>query len=335
MAFTLLLFILHCCTTMRRSYIIYHIFIVVFFAGCKKDLLHLQKVQQLNSNTTTRLNHIRFINNNICIAAGGGEFLQSEIVRSTDGGYTWTAYSDSAAPKEMFGMGVSANGNIYLSGVDGDVLHSKDSGKTWQFGRINDWNVYFGGYFPTPDTGIFVSSVLQRQCTITRVDSNFNILDEKTFLFGLNNIYMTSPTTGYIIGYGTVMKTTNTGNTWNFQDVMNDNFTSMDIHGDEIWMCGYNGGIYHTTNGGNNWSRLRNGNDITLPRYYLMDILFTDEQNGWAVCDNGKVIRSDDGGQHWEEYEQFTTSALRSIALCPNGDLLVAGDNGVIYRITP
>ena len=320
---------------MRRPHLVYFIIAIFFLAGCKKDLLHWQKVQQLTSNTTMRLNHIQFMGDNTCIIAGGIEFDQSVILRSVDGGYTWSSYSDTDAKKEMFGMGLSPNGIIYLSGVDGDVLHSKDSGKTWQFNRINNWDVYYGGYFPSPDTGIFVSTVLQRQCTIARVDSNFNFIDQQTFLFGLNNIYMTSARTGYIIGYGTVMKTTNTGTTWNFQNVDNDNFTAMDIHGDEIWMCGFNGGIYHTTNGGNNWQRLRNGNDVTLPRYYLWDIVFKDEQNGWAVCDNGKVIHTDDGGQHWEEYDQFTTNALRSIAVCPNGDLLAAGDNGSIFRIIP
>jgi photosystem II stability/assembly factor-like uncharacterized protein len=308
---------------------------ILFAFSCKKDLLYWQKVQQLNSNTTTTLNHISFINNNICIAAGGVSYTQSEIVRSVDGGYTWSAISDSDAPKEMFGMNTSPDGSIYLCGVDGDVLHSKDSGKTWQFKRVENWLVNFACSFPSPNIGILVNSVLQRGSTITRVDSNYNIIDQQTFTFGLNNIYMVTPSAGYVIGYGTVMNTTDSGKIWNFQNVEGDNFEAMDIHGEEIWMCGYMGSIYHTSDGGKTWQRLRNGNDITLPRYYLMDILFTDEQNGWAVCDNGKVIHSDDGGQHWEEYNQFTTSSLRSIALCPNGDLLVAGDNGGIYRITP
>ena len=320
---------------MRRSRLLFFVLMTTLFANCKKDLLYWQKVVQLNSNTTLRLNNIKFIGNDICIAAGGNTFYQSEILRSTDGGYTWTSFSDSTVPKEMYGMGLSDNGDIYLSGIDGDVLHSSDYGQTWQFNRINNWYVYVGGMFASPDTGIFVSTVLQRQCTITRVDSAFNILDQQTFNFGLNNIYMVGPSMGYIIGYGTVMVTTNTGKTWNYQNVDGDNFTAMDIHGNEIWMCGYMGSIYHTTDGGNSWQRQRNGNDVTLPRYYLMSILFTDEQNGWAVCDNGKMIHSDDGGQHWEEYKQFTTSSLRSIALCPNGDLLVVGDNGNIFRITP
>ncbi len=309
--------------------------IILLASSCKKDILHWQQVQKLNSNATCQLNRIRFVGNNTCIAAGGVKFDQSVVLRSTDGGYTWAASSYPAAPKGMYGMAVSPNGNIFLCGVDGDVLHSSDMGESWQFNRVNDWLYYVGIAFPSKDTGILVNTILQRQCTITRIDSAFNIIDEQTYLFGLNDIYMVSPTTGYVIGYGTVMKTTNTGATWSFQDVENDNFMAMDIHGDEIWMCGYNGGVYHTTDGGSHWGRLRNGNDITLPRYNVLSILFKDELNGWAVCDDGKMIHSDDGGNHWEEYNRFTTNALRSIALCPNGDLLVAGDNGSLYRVTP
>jgi photosystem II stability/assembly factor-like uncharacterized protein len=308
--------------------------ILTFTFSCRKDVLQWQKVQQLNSNTTCRLNNVRFIGDNICIAAGGIIYSQAEILMSADGGYTWSAYSSPDAPKEMYGMGVSPNGNIYLSGVDGDILQSKDSGKTWQFHRINNWLEYFGGGFAAPNLGIFVSSVLQRQGTITRVDSSFKIIDEKTFLFGINNIYMVSPSTGYLIGYGAVMKTIDGGDNWAFQDVQGDNFTAMDIHGDEIWMCGSNGGIYHTFDGGGHWKNFRNGNDISLPRYYLRSIIFKDEQNGWAVGDQGQMIYSRDGGQHWSEYERFTSNSLRGIAACPNGDLLVVGDNGALFRMT-
>ncbi len=303
--------------------------------SCKKDLLQLQKVQQLTSNTTTPINNIRFIGADICIAAAGVKYQQSVVLRSADGGYTWNSTSYPAAPKAMYGMCISPSSTMYLCGIDGDVLYSKDSGKSWQFSRVNDWLYYISMSFPTKDTGILVNTILQRQSTITRIDSGFNIIDEQTFLFGLNNIYMVNATTGYVIGYGTVMKTIDRGTTWLVQDVANDNFMSMDIHGNEIWMCGYAGSVYHTTDGGVHWQRQRNGNDLTLPRYDLLDIKFKDEQNGWAVCDDGKMLHSDDGGNHWEEYDRFTTSALRSIAICPNNDLLVAGDNGSIFRITP
>ena len=319
---------------MGRLCFIFLLLVSFFFAGCKKDLLHFQRVQQLTSHTTARLNNVRFISDSVCIAAGGVTFDQSVMLRSVDGGYTWQATSSSDAPKEMYGMGMSPNGDIYLSGVDGDVLRSADSGRSWHFHRINNWLVYKGGYFPTPDTGIFISSVLQRQCTITRVDPTFRIIDEQTFLFSLNGIQMTSADIGYIYGYGTVMKTTNRGDTWAFQDVQGDNFTAMDAHGAELWICGSNGSVCHTYDGGSSWQTLRDGNDLALKRYMLRSILFRDSQHGWACGEDGVMLFSDDGGHHWMEYDRFTTNTLRSIALCPNGDLLVVGDGGVVYRIS-
>jgi len=317
---------------LKRSYLIF-IVAVLFIVSCKKDLLHWQKVQQLNSNTSATINHLRFLNDSVCIAAGGVAWAKSVILRSSDGGFSWSSTSDSLAPKELFGMGVSSNNTIYLCGLDGDVLHSNNQGQTWQFGRIGDWLEYYCGNFISPDTGIFISGIQQRQSSITRVDSNFNTIDKKTYLFGLNNFYNSGPIKCYAIGYGTVLFSGDQGNTWNYQDVEGDNFQTMDIHGEEIWMCGYNGSVYHTLDGGNNWNRVRNGNDLTIPHYPLLDIAFKDSQNGWAVCDNGKIIHTDDAGAHWEEYEQFTTGALRTLAICPNGDLLTAGDNGNIFRL--
>jgi photosystem II stability/assembly factor-like uncharacterized protein len=306
---------------------------ILLVASCKKDMLQWQQVAQLNSNTTTRLNNIQFISDSICIAGGGETFYQSTVLRSTDGGFTWSAFSHPDAPKEMYGMNV-ADGRIYLSGIDGDVLQSFDSGKSWQFNRVGNWMVQVGGTFSVLDTGIFASTILQRDCAIIRLYGSYGIIDQQTFQFGLNKIYMVSARTGYVIGYGAVMKTTDLGATWVFQDVKGDNFTAMDIHGSEIWMCGAAGGIYHTIDGGKVWERLRNGNDISLPRYYLRSIVFKDSNNGWAVGDDGKMIYTNDGGKNWAEYKRFTEHALRSITLCPNGDLLVCGDGGALYRIS-
>jgi photosystem II stability/assembly factor-like uncharacterized protein len=214
---------------------------------------------------------VKFINNNICVINGGVQWSRSEALRSIDGGYTWVDDSFSVTI-ETYGMGVSPNGNIYLSTYYGNVIYSKDLGTTWQHGTIGDYLPYVGGFFVTPDTGIFVNTILERRSGITRVDSNFNIIDSQIFVFGLNNIYMTNASIGYVVGYGTVMKTTDRGNNWKVQKVQGDNFEAMDVHGDEIWMCGYMGSIYHTTDGGENWERLRNGNDTAkiLPDGYCV-----------------------------------------------------------------
>lgn len=316
---------------MNRSLIF--CWVLLLLAGCKKDQLGIDNVYSLTSNTTDRLNKVRFITDKECFITGGELYTSTTVLHSSDGGYTWTMGSYPVPGKGLYGFAISPTGAMYACGTDGVVLHSEDTGRNWRLGRILDWKYYIAAAFPTADTGVFVSTVLQRESAIVQVDTAFNIISQDTFQLGLNNLYMVSPSTGYAIGYGAVLKTTDHRHSWHYQDVHGDNFTAMSIRSDEVWMCGANGGVYHTTDAGANWECLRNGNSLAIPRYMLRDILFIDQANGWAVGDDGLVIYTRDGGHNWMEYERFTDNALRSMARCPNGDILIVGDVGSIYRI--
>lgn len=113
-----------------------------------------------------------------------------------------------------------------------------------------------------------------------------------------------------------------------------DNFRDICVIGEEIWLCGDAGSIFHTYDGGRNWQRYRNGNDITLPHYHLTSIVFADRLNGWATGEQGLLLKTEDGGQHWMEYKPFTGNALRHLSIMRDGSLLVVGDGGGVYRVS-
>jgi photosystem II stability/assembly factor-like uncharacterized protein len=132
------------------------------------------------------------------------------------------------------------------------------------------------------------------------------------------------------------MKTTDAGLHWEHQSVIGDNFNSISaLDSNRIFVSGLSGYIIKTSNGGKTWKRLRNGGNLTLPKYQLWDLLFLNEQKGYAVGEKGLVIYTDDGGEHWMEFDKFTTDNLRFISLCPDGKLLVGGENGSLFRLKP
>ncbi|MBA3829085.1 MAG: hypothetical protein H0X33_09130 [Taibaiella sp.] len=316
--------------------ITYTIILCLLLTGCKKDLLHWQKVSEINSFTASRLNHIKFINDSVCIIGGGEKFSRAEVLRSVDRGYTWELDSFPVAGKGLYGLGTTNDGRIYLSGINGEVVYSLNYGKTWQIRQVNPSIYYVGISFPDKNKGLLISTNVQTDGSISVTDSNLNVLKSTAYPFGLNNIIMANTSIGYISGYGGVLKTIDEGQTWSYlTPVGNDNYTGMQVlNENEVWICGYGGSILHTSDGGVSWQRLRNGNDITLASYHLYDIVFKDNLNGWAVGENGKVIHTDDGGHHWMEYDHFTDNALLSIAICPNGDLLTCGENGALFRLS-
>jgi photosystem II stability/assembly factor-like uncharacterized protein len=306
----------------------------IFFSSCKKDLLQFQSIQQLNSHTTVdRFNKILFVNNTVGFVVGGQRFYNATILMTTDGGYTWNYNSFPNAGKGLYGITQMPAGGVYVCGFDGKLLHTNNLGSTWSFNQMQ-YMVYTGLAFPTPQQGILVGGTSFNYGYITYIDSVGNFIRWDSLNYQLNCIKMANSSTGYICAYGTMLKTTNGGQAWNALNISGEDFTGIDITGNDIWVCGYNGSVYHSGNAGNSWQKERNGNDITIAHYRLLDIVFKDAQNGWAAGEDGVVIRTYDGGQHWSQYSQFTASTLHSIAICPNGDLLVAGDNGALYRLT-
>ena len=310
--------------------------LLVSLVSCRKDLLHWQSVQKLETHTTTdRLNKILFINDSVGFVIGGQRFYNSTILTTKDGGQTWAYRSIKDASKGLYGITQSPAGAIYTIGFDGKLLRSTDGGDNWEFYQL--W------YLPYKDLaffnnfrGIGIGGVSFKLGCRTQLFSDGNYSPWDSTDYELNDIEMIDGKTGYISGHGVVLKTTDSGISWKIQEIKNDNFTAIHAYGpNEAWTCGYSGSIFHTSDGGNNWQKMRNGNDLTIPRYNLLNILFTDQLHGYAIGENGLLIYTDDGGHHWMEFDRFTGNALRCIVAMKDGNLLICGDNGALYKVFP
>jgi photosystem II stability/assembly factor-like uncharacterized protein len=68
------------------------------------------------------------------------------------------------------------------------------------------------------------------------------------------------------------------------------------------WVCGYDGDVFQTVNGGTTWMR-RAGDMITDGAYYFHAVSFADLQNGWIAGSSwdttSPILHSTDGGLTW------------------------------------
>lgn len=302
--------------------------------SCKKDLLQWAKVERIEVGTNDRLNDVFFISSNIGYAVGGDRFYKATILRTTDWGKSWKNDDFPQAGKGLYGINTSPTGKLYAVGFDGKMMSSIDKGDNWQFTQLDIWKEYKDiGYF-TPNNGLLIGGISYNSGFIMQVDANGKILHWDSLGYELNDIAIASSSTAYIAGYGVIQKTNDGGKTWRIQNPVDDNFTALHLRNEqELWACGVGGSIFHTSDGGNNWYRQRNGNDITKPKYELHDIYFVDGQRGWAVGERGVVIYSEDGGNNWSLFDKFTEETLRSITMAGDGTLVAVGDKGSIYRL--
>lgn len=308
---------------------------MLLLSACRKDRLSDFRVSRLESHTTHQLNRLFFANDTLCFAAGGLRYHNATILRSTDGGFQWQAIDIPEAGKILNDICQSPDGTLFACGIDGRLVHSDDAGVSWSFHQISDWKTYKTLAFPAADSGVLMGGISFYNGLRARFDQWGQASRSDSLPYEINRLRFVAATTGFAGGYGVVLKTTDGGKSWEeLPGIKKDNFTGLfALNDQEIWLCGYNGGIFNTKDGGQTWTCLRNGNDPTLKKYRLYDIVMRNSLQGYAAGEDGAVLYTDDGGRHWMELQPFTKTHLRGIVLCPNSDLLICGENGELWRI--
>jgi photosystem II stability/assembly factor-like uncharacterized protein len=69
------------------------------------------------------------------------------------------------------------------------------------------------------------------------------------------------------------------------------------------WICGNNGVIYNTNNGGIDWLEQISGESSILKK-----IRFADSYNGWIISEEGTVLKTTNGGLYW--VRQFAVDSI-------------------------
>lgn len=114
-----------------------------------------------------------------------------------------------------------------------------------------------------------------------------NLFNAKDFFFHGN--------TGIIVGsHGYVLKSDDKGNTWNqISTGFNNSYHTAKIINSNIIILSSDNSITKTTDGGSTWE------NYSIPNVSVIKTFFTSELIGHAVCKNGIILKTIDGGQNW------------------------------------
>jgi len=318
------------------SYLFFIAIVTISCFSCRKDLLKPKLVQRLEtfSSKEDRLNKILFINDSVGFAVGGQRFFNGLILKTEDGGEHWQPIYLPDNGNGIYGITNSPFNELFTIGFSGKMMRSDNEGKDWTMVQTR-YEEYKDLFFSTPQWGAAIGGISFQTGYIMYLNAGGEVYRRDSLANELNDIEMKNAKEGYICGYGVVYKTDDSMKTWTLLDVKNDNFTSVQLIENQVWICGYNGSIFYSGDDGAHWQRKRNGNDLTKPRYRLLDIYFTDADHGYACGENGLLIYTDDRGEHWMEYERFTHVHLRNIAHRKDGTLFICGDEGSLFKLQP
>lgn len=164
-----------------------------------------------------------------------------------------------------------------------------------------------------------------------RMKSDWKLIDSPT-MNSINSIYMINNSAGFSIGdEGTILATTDGGESWNVvtEDSLNFNFYDIEfISENRGFIAGENGAFFSTEDGGKSWRQ------INLPSASgFFDIHFLeDKTNGFVIGSNGTILKTFDSGKNWERMSSPVNHLLYGINFIHPQTGYIVGWRGTILK---
>lgn len=233
---------------------------------------------------------------------GVGATNQADIVRTSNGGNTWTGtnnFGNQHIAVSFFG----AQNGVWV-GYYGCIQRSIDGGNTLQSVAAG-FNYYHYNKLKFTDAlnGYCVGEGGKILKT-TNGGQQWNFLNANTST-ELNDLSFVNSSVGYVVGNtGVIRKTINGGSSWTNISGIPSNTDLYSVHfidQSNGWVAGESSAMYKTTNGGTTWTQQ------TLPNFttFVNQVSFINASVGYATgASNGNLFKTVDGGSTWTALPQ-------------------------------
>jgi photosystem II stability/assembly factor-like uncharacterized protein len=250
------------------------------------------------------------------------------ILRTTDGGTTWTEQT-SGTGNILYGVSVIDANTATAVGDFGTIVRTTDGGANWTSQTSGVSLLLLNVCFTDVNTGTVVGfggTVLRT----TDGGANWTPQTSGT-AFNLWGVSFVDANVGTAVGEsGVIIRTDNGGSQWTTQTsgtetaINSVSFTDANT-GTAV---GGSGLILRTTNGGADWISQSTGS------ISFRSVSFTDANTGTAVGDVGVMVRTTNAGVTWSNQISGTRNLLRSVYFSDANTGTAVGYAGTILRTT-
>lgn len=281
----------------------------------------------------------------------GGQWI---AVGSTGSTTRFTTDSDALGSSIITGLDIvdveftdENNGLLATGGnVQGSIYMTSDEGETWQQTLALDGRKDFDSVSLT-DVGIAWAvgtdhwtgdSVWLIYYSVDYGENWAQIpidIPEFEQSDGMQQVQFLDFETGFIKAGEKFLKTTDSGVTWTELEVTGD-YSNSDFHSfhfiDKItgWLVGSNE-IAATTDGGDSWTIQYEQDSQSTD---INKLFFQDASNGYAIQDQGDMMKTEDGGETWQDLSTGNNYDLMDLEFVTADSGFVAGRGGTFLTTT-
>lgn len=287
-------------------------------------------VHEISTQNEYQLHDVFFVDDSVGYVCGGQRYTIGVVLKTADGGQTWTA-ADSIIPKCAYASHFFSAAEGFIGGFDSWLAYTNDS--------CHNFSTSTGNYTPINDItfidrnhGLCVDGAGYAVGHILYTSNGGASWTSTDYPNNLRAVQFVDSNTVYASGYGVIYKSTNGGQSFFPLDVHGDFFVAMDFSSPQTgYFAGYQGMLLKTSNGGLSFKKLRNGNGFFEHREHFECVNFWNNETGYAAGDAGLMLQTTDGGESWKTVKTFTDVNLRAIHLFSATEGIIVGDQGKIF----
>jgi len=254
------------------------------------------------------------------------------ILRTTDGGTTWTSQI-SGTTVQFYGVSFidANNGTVVGYGTSSilDILRTTDGGINWTSQMSGTKNSFRSVSFTDANTGIAVGV---KGIILRTTNSGTTWISQTSGTASdLHGVSFVDSNNGWVVGGVSILRTTDGGTTWTLQTsgTTSSLYDVSFVDANTGWAVGDYGAIIKTTDGGTTWTPQLSGTTM-----FLYDVSFVDTNTGTAVGHSGTILRTTDGGSTWTMQTSGTSGELRGVSFIDVYNGAAVGSGGTILRTT-
>jgi photosystem II stability/assembly factor-like uncharacterized protein len=261
--------------------------------------------------------------NGWALANNSHEFAQGMLLKTNDGGGTWNIL-EKYFYDQLHSLYVIDETNLLITGEYGSY-RSQDGGDNWAQLIFYEGYYLLDMYFINKNIGWAIDFDIPDGSRIYKTSDQGESWVQQYGGVGdfYHSIFFIDQSNGWVVGRsddsGIILNTTNGGETWSDQLLVDgQNFTEVDFYdSNNGWTVDLHGSVFKTTDGGQSWNQINEGN-VGL----LHDIFLVDSSYFYAVGNKGQypqpviqglIFCSNDGGLSWTEQTSGTSQELHGI----------------------
>ncbi len=257
--------------------------------------------------------------------AVGGQYYQTGLViKTTDGGDTWSA-PVVVTGDILYGVWFIDDNTGFVCSANGKVFMTTDGGAGWTI-VLDDPTASFGRIvFKDSQIGVVGGTGV--------IYTTFNgglawIPSPGGSAYNVQDITWGGGNTWYLAGYEKVAKSTDNGVGWTtIHNQAGDLLLGIDSRNSStLAACGDYGYIYLSNDAGVTWSSL------SVDDMLFHDILYVDSCNIYACATPGMIYKSTDGGASFTNTDYLGDFGMFSFFKTDSNWIYVSGSSGNIWR---